>query len=314
MCASEQPQAAFAVSECFAVIEGGLRAMLHAHHAPVGSTTLNYLRTLAELSTTNAIELRRAAQSLLGFLEYRMSKVPMTCDRNQIVLLLDNLRRQIYHWASDTRKEPSLPRKSSLAGQPLGLFLDSSATALLLKEVITTSGHCVENICGLANVVVHAQNDFLLTIITDLSMLRDDPQARDHIRQLRKMHPKAQMFCLSSATHFAARLEAVRLGASRFLIKPLDVGQLSTLLAGIGARQDSQPFRALLVDDGRALAALHAHATRASSLAAGACSVALYPEVMIRDAYMAGCKGLQPAAALYAAVPSVKSTDECLAR
>ena len=313
MCSSEQPQAAFAANEHFAPVEGELRAMLHAHHAPIGSTTLNHLRTLAERATTNAIGLRQAAQSLLGFLEYRMGKVPMTCDRNQIVLLLDSLRRQMYPWANDVRKAPSLPRKTPLARPPVGLFLDSRATTLLLKETITTSGHCIENICGLANVVVHAQNDFLLTIITDLSMLRDDPQARDHIRELRQIHPKAQMFCLSSSTSFAARLEAVRLGASRFLIKPLDVDKLSTLLAGISARQETQPFRALLLDDGRALAALHAHATRAPRLAAGTCSVALYPEVIISDAYMAGCKGVQPAAALYAA-PAAKSTEEWLAR
>ena len=301
-----------AIVECFESVENELRQTLHAHNAPVGHTTLTALHTLTKLSSHNVMaqshhqiqnqSQRQAAQSLLSFLEYRAGSVPITCDRNQIVLLLDSLRRQIRPSADDTPVTERRPKS------PVCLFLDSNATSALLQEAIATYGYCLENICGLTNVVVHARSDLPVTIITDLSMLRDDAQTRDKIEQLRQIHPKARLFCQSSASHFAARLEAVRLGASRFLIEPVNVDHLIALLDGVSMRKDGEPFHALLVDDGRALNALQAHAARAAGLNVAACSGFLYPEVIVSDVYMTGCRALQLAAAQYAAVPAPRDS------
>ena len=298
---TDKSQAALAIIECFELAEGELRETLYTHNATLDHTILAHLHTLLELTTNNATGLRQAAQSLLNFLEQRVNRVAITGDRNRIVLLLDSLRRQIRPSADDGPLAERRPK------QPACLFLDSHATTFLLQEAIATSGHCIGNICGMTNVVMHARSDLPVTIVTDLSMLRDDPQTRDKIQKLRQIHPKARLFCLSSASHFAARLEAVRLGASRFLIKPLNVDKLIALLDDIAIRKEREPFHALLVDDGRALTALHAHTARATDPNVGARSAALYPEVIVSDVYMTGCKALQLAAALHAA-PATRDT------
>lgn len=308
----EQTLSALAVAECVESVAGGLREMLYIHAVPLGSTALDHLRTLAGLEAEHAAELRLAAQSLLCFLEQRVGLVPITCDRNQIVLLLDSLSRHI----RPTMRNPlddlsSLGKASPYAKQPTCLFLDSIATKLLLDEVADTSGHCVANICGLPHVVVNDEIAEPLTIIADLSTLRDDPLARSKIARLRQAHPQTQLFCLSSATHFAARLEAVRLGASRFLIKQFDLDKLVAILDGVTTRKDTLPFRALLVDNGRALNALHAQAVRAATREAESSHIVLYPDVIASEIYVTGCWSVQ--LGVDKSVAGAESGQECAA-
>ena len=291
---SEQAQSVLAVDECVESIAGGLREILYIHNVPIGGRALAHLQTLAGLTTDNAGAVRQGAQSLLTFLEQRQGKVPISCDRNQIILLLDSLRRQIRPAVENPFEQLGLLGKApDYSKQPTCLFLDSMATQQMLDEVSNGSGHCVANICGLPHVVVNEEIDLPLTIIADLSTLRDDPLARSKIARLRQAHPQLQLFCLSSATHFAARLEAVRLGASRHLIKQFDLDRLIAMLDGVSTRKETLPFPALLVDSGRALTALHAQAVRAATRKAETSSTVLYPDPIASEVYVAGCWSLK---------------------
>jgi hypothetical protein len=291
---SEQAQSVLAVDECVESIAGGLREILYIHNVPIGGRTLAHLRHLAGLTVDNAGSVRQVAQTLLTFLERRQGEVPITCDRNQIVLLLDSLRRQIRPAAENPFEELGvLGKASAYSKQPTCLFPDSMATKQILDEVANSSGQGVANICGLPHVVVNEEIDRPLTIIADLSTLRDDPLARSKIARLRQAHPQSQLFCLSSATHFAARLEAVRLGASRHLIKQFDIDRLIAMLDGVSTRKETLPFPALLVDSGRALMALHAQAVRAATRKAETSSTVLYPDAIASEVYVAGCWSLK---------------------
>lgn len=285
------------INDCVESIEGELRETLYIHDVQISRTVLAHLQTLDSLTEGCATPLRLATKELQSFLEERLGRVPISCDRNRIVLLLDSLRRQANPPPNETFPESSSAEVRAAGRQfpkqPTCLFLDSQAVSLLLDEVSSAAGHCVENICGLSNVEVNAQNDAPLTIIADLSTLRDDALARRKVQRLRDAHPRTQVFCLSSATHFSARLEAVRLGASRYLIKQFDVDQLIAILDGIATRKENRRFRGLLVDNGNALAALHAHTVCAAARNIDGRKTALYADLIARDIYMTGCKSLQ---------------------
>jgi signal transduction histidine kinase len=115
------------------------------------------------------------------------------------------------------------------------------------------------------------------------------------------------LFCLSSGDDFEARLEAVRMGATRLLKKPVDVAKLIAVLNGVTQRHTSEPFRALLVDDDRALTDLYEAVLREAGLATRAYNDALVaaravaefrPDVIVTDVYMPGCNGYELAVLL----------------
>jgi DNA-binding NarL/FixJ family response regulator len=104
---------------------------------------------------------------------------------------------------------------------------------------------------GLSACTAH---DYPAAIIADLSLCQRDNDTRAAIETLReRFSPPPHLFCLASGDDFSARLDAVRLGATRFLKKPVDSERLIAILKGVTAQTPSAPFRVLFIDDDRSI-------------------------------------------------------------
>lgn len=72
---------------------------------------------------------------------------------------------------------------------------------------------------------------------------------------------------VSARDDLPARLAAIRAGACRYLVKPVDTGRLIDLLDALTGRQPPQPYRVLLVDDDPLLLETHAAMLRSAGMA-----------------------------------------------
>ncbi len=241
-----------------------------------------------------------------GFLDPR--------DISQIRLLMDNLGESL-----DIRREAGRPSFSATLVEPtaptasnphdrVALYLESRAVAVLLQDILKRHGFSPYVLTAMGKLGEPGREKPPAAIVADLSLCRHDPDTLATITALRQqVTPPPHLFCLAGAGDIAARLEAVRLGATRFLPKPLDISRLLAILRGVTERAPMEPLRALLVDDDSLQTMLHSAELMEAGmevqsvndpLAAPALVESFRPDVIVIDLYMPGCNGLELAALL----------------
>jgi diguanylate cyclase (GGDEF)-like protein len=124
---------------------------------------------------------------------------------------------------------------------------------------------------------------------------------------------------ISSYGDMAMRLQAVRAGASAYLIRPIDIGTLIDKLDTLTAHQAPEPYRVLIVEDEPALAEHYAltlqqagmHTTVVTDpLQVIAPMIDFRPDLILMDVYMPACTGIELARVIrqqeaYVSVPIV---------
>lgn len=104
-----------------------------------------------------------------------------------------------------------------------------------------------------------------------------------------------------------ARLAALRAGASRYLVKPVEPDQLIGLMDAITGRHPAEPYRVLMVDDDPLLLKVYASVLGAAGMEVCTLSNpletqdvmdAFAPDVVVLDMYMPGVTGTELAAVL----------------
>ncbi|HEX8964024.1 MAG TPA: response regulator [Rhodocyclaceae bacterium] len=257
-------------------------------------------------------KIRQLALSLLSFHASRGQQPPAEGDRQQVAVLLDGLHRQASGSAGLGEQLPRLVAQVAGSGpgrnRRVALLIESRSVLALLTGALRDAGYQPEPIARMAELLAADEADPPLAIVADLAAGRADPDTRKCIERFRSgpVQP-VHLFCLSSGDDFDARLDAVRMGATRFLRKPVDAGKLIAVLDGVTQRHSSEPFRALLVDDDRALTDLYEAVLREAGIATRAFNDALAaaravgdfrPDVIVTDVYMPGCNGFELAALL----------------
>ena len=253
-------------------------------------------------------------RSLASF-EQGLSRNPLDPrDVAQIRLLLGNLAEDFHSDTSRTRLastsslvEPIAPTAPN-PNDRVALYLDSRAVAVLLQDVLKRHGFLPFVITSMGKLGEPGRDKPPAAIVADLSLCREDPDTLKIITALREqILPPPHLFCLAGADDIAARLEAVRLGATRFMPKPLDISRLLAILRGVTERAPAEPLRALLVDDDPLQTMLHGAELAEAGLEvlstndpleAPALVESFRPDVIVIDLYMPGCNGLELAALL----------------
>lgn len=121
-----------------------------------------------------------------------------------------------------------------------------------------------------------------------------------------------------------SRLDAVRVGAKAYLVKPVDMADLVDVLDHITERHEDEPFRVLIVDDDESLARYTEHVLQGAGMDTEVVTSPLTlfevlddfsPELILLDLYMPECDGQELAAIVrqreeYAGIPIVFLSGE----
>ncbi|MBL8491217.1 MAG: response regulator [Rhodocyclaceae bacterium] len=233
-------------------------------------------------------------------------------DRNQVLSLFASLQR--IQGGGQCQPEPAValitPTAPSRAtdNPRVALYVDGRAMTALVTDALKFAGYQVTQIESMRELASMPADRLPVAIVADLSRCRSDPDTRQVMDGLRKtLDPAPYLFCLAGSDAFDVRLEAVRLGATRFLGKPVDVEKLVAVLMGVTERRRREPFRVVFVDDDRALTEVYSAAMLAEGFQVQVCNdpraalpviMEFRPDVIVTDMYMPGCNGLELAAVL----------------
>lgn len=273
---------------------------------------------LNELVPIAPQEAAETLRSLLAFEHALGHRVLSEQDATQMHLLLGNLFRLLCpeeHAAADEELSELVPTIAPSVQNPhqsVAIYVESPAIASVITYALSAAGFHPYAISSMARILEagSGQSDDRqpAAIVADLSLCKRDPDTRSVIRQLREeVVPAPHLFCLAFNDDFSARLDAVRLGATRFLKKPLDTEKLLAVLRGVTDREHAEPYRVMLVDDDLATILVNSTAlveigmevrTVTDPVQALAVAEAFRPDVVVMDVYMPRCNGMELAAVL----------------
>jgi PAS domain S-box-containing protein len=249
---------------------------------------------------------------MVSFLGSMRAKCLDRQDTLQLKLLLDNLRRELYP-PSSTDVAPielitGIARSTATSNKRVALFIESRAVSAMLQETLRRAGFSASPLTSMQALTECTEHTHPAAIVADLSLCQRDIYTHSAILALRdQFSPPPHLFCLAGGDDFSARLQAVRLGATRFLKKPVDADRLIAILRGVTAQIRMAPFRILFIDDDRSMTTIYAATMKQAGcevhtindpLAAPALVKEFSPDVIVTDLYMPGCNGLELAAVL----------------
>lgn len=272
------------------------------------------LAVVAEASRLSLPDVAETARSLASFQIGLGQQPPDDWNLGQIRLLLGNLMSRVCPESCNVDEFPEAVLVTPIApsvkngNERVALYLESRSVSALLHDVLNGAGFAPYPIQSMEQLTHVDHSEVPAAIVADLSLCQRDPHTRKTVLALREIiRPAPHLFCLAHADDFAARLEAVRLGATRFLNKPLDTDKLLAVLRGVTDRTPHEPFRVLLVDDDPSMTLVHGailaeigievqEVNRPEEALVRAES--FRPDVIVMDVYMPGCNGLELAGVL----------------
>jgi PAS domain S-box-containing protein len=310
------PQSSDDLGQQFALVKSEIATLMHASENRLSDQAAAQVLALAEAALGAGLaDVYQTARSMASFLAGMRERCLDEQDQLQLKLLLDNLHRELTPPAVDTSQlAPAVELITGIAPSAatsntrVALFIESRAIAAMLQETLSRAGFSPRPLKSMQSLAECSDHDYPAAIVADLSLCQRDSQTRDAVLALReRFSPPPHLFCLAGGDDFQARLQAVRLGATRFLKKPVDTERLVAILKGVTAQVPPAPFRVLFIDDDRAMTAIYAAALTAAHcevktlndpLAAPALVAEFMPDVIVTDLYMPGCNGLELAAVL----------------
>jgi len=310
-------QQSTAIDHCFAVVAANIAALDQSSEPHLHDGTASQVLALAEAALQHGLaDAHETARSMASFLAGMQDRCIDEQDRRQLQLMLDNLRSELQgatvsvsapHEPAATLVPTIAPSQAS-SNDRIALYIESRAISAMLQEALTRAGFSPRPLASMQALAQIGENDYPAAIIADLSLCLRDSNTQASIKALReRFTPAPHLFALASGDDVAARLQAVRLGATRFLKKPVDTEQLIAILKGVTARTRIEAFRVVFVDDDRSMTTMYAAAMEAignqvratnDPLTAPALVAEFSPDVIVTDVYMPGCNGLELAALL----------------
>ena len=250
---------------------------------------------------------RRLEQSLSPYLD-----VP-PLEQEASIALHRNVMEVIY-MAQDAQKEKrafeALPWPNSNAKQPLVYIVEDDQTlANAISEFLQNAGYATRTF--------HDPDIFLQqtraspppqVVVMDMMFPQGNDAGALALAEFRAAHPQdIPAIIISARNDMQARLNALRAGGTRYLVKPLNLERLVRVLDDLTDCRVHDPYCVLLVDDDQALLEVNAAILRSAGMRAievanplQVLSVAqeCHPDVFVLDVHMPEISGIELAALL----------------
>jgi len=250
---------------------------------------------------------RRLEQSLSPYLE----TPPL--EKEARIALHRNVMEVVY-MAQDAQKEKrafvAQPWQNGNANQPLVYVVeDDRPLASAIAEFLHSAGYQTR--------VFHDTDAFLASastasapqvVVMDLMFPQGNDAGARALAEFRAAHrQEIPAIVISARSDMQARLDALRAGATRYLVKPLNLERLVRVLDDLTDCRVHDPYCVLLVDDDPDVLAASAAILRSASMRAleivnplQALSVAqeFNPDVIVLDVHMPEISGIELAALL----------------
>ncbi len=293
---------------------------------------LRQVHSLAGSGTTYGFaQVTDCARALEYFAKEMLPHVPPSdAERRQIEALLVRLQLSATQPAENassaaprTENSPTLEPPVSLTPKLWLCELDAGTTGEL-SEPLQAHGYAVEpiDVARLCN----ADENLPTAVVVDWDIAQKTIAAPERacILQLHQRAPLLPILFLAGRDDLDARLEAVRCGATAFLVKPVDTTTvLETLETQVGG-QSREPYRILIVEDDDALASYYAQVLREAGMLTRVVTnpldvmgplIDFRPDLILTDINMPHVSGLELAAILrqqeaYNSIPLVFVSGE----
>jgi len=142
-----------------------------------------------------------------------------------------------------------------------------------------------------------------LALIADIILHNDKLAGIKAVRNIRALYGDAfPILFLSPRSDFEVRLEVVRAGGDAYFVKPVDIASFVDHLDRLTQLRSSEPYRILIIDDDKHLAAHYALILNQAGMSATAINepkklfdamANCRPELILMDLYMPACSGLE---------------------
>ncbi len=162
-------------------------------------------------------------------------------------------------------------------------------------------------------------------IIVDLASSRAEMAYIEAVRHIQQELPQpVPVLFITTSNDLTVRLASVRAGGVGYFNQPIDFNRLIDQLDGLSAYQDHEPYRILIIEDDRSLAAYYEATLRHAGMLTTVVTDPLEdrallaeatPDLILMDIYMPNCNGLELAAVIrqqeaYVSIPIVFLSGE----
>ena len=249
-----------------------------------------------------------SARSLASLLHSVGDRPLREQERLQVSVLVETLMQDFAprpSGAADAHRPlvtPIVPTQATVNTR-VALYVDNAPLLVMLRETLRAAGFEPQVFESLEAMAAVDEANFPAAIVAELSLCRLNPQAADMFANLRgRFSPPPHLICIAPTGDIPARLEAVRLGATRFLGLPVDTARLVAILKGVTVQVPARPFRVVAVDDDPFVAEVCRDQLEEAGirtqvvtdpLQAPAIIKAFEPDLILCDIFMPGCNGME---------------------
>lgn len=288
----------------FDLVEAWLAALGPSRVSPPVDTTAQMLRALADLAAAQDLaNADQTARSMASFMEGLRAEAMDDHDHQQLLLMLDSLRKQL-RLDSPAEDDAGPSFVGTQTENPrIALYLETPAVAEGLRVELVQAGFQPSQLVSMAALARAGVADYPAAVVADLTRCLADTETLAAIQALRaRFDPPPPLFCLMDTDSPERRLQAVRLGATHFITRPVDPVFLVESLDNATAQRDATPPRVLFIDDDPTLTRFYLLTMETAGVEARACNDstlalaqarAFKPDVIVTDLYMPRCNGLE---------------------
>ena len=255
---------------------------------------------VAQSSAAGAVQLSMAARMLERLLDEAL-QAPSSFDKGRQQDFNHHLQRFLMlarQWQQGERADNG-DSASEIDNTVLYIFSEQVSSLGELMS-LASCGYRLYQFATLSELLLNRDATPPDAVILDVSFVDSE--------KLECLHGLTEpLIIISEQSDIQSRLAAVRIGATRFFSKPIDMGKLKVALDGLTSRVPTKPYRVLIVEDEPSVAECYAAILRTIDIEVECLFdplniferlEAFEPELILMDIMMPGCDGLELAAVI----------------